>query len=124
MLIENMICNDELDLSNKTEGTIFRYCKFEDFKIDGKSFDAVFLLCELINLDWYWGLFNGCIFIDTRFESCEFHGTNFADCRFLNCEFEDCQFLQDNLQSGCSFTGSLWFGCKEVSCIGFPEHAM
>lgn len=123
MLIERAEYSDELSLSTNLEGGIFRYCSFKEITLDGKSVDAVFLSCELEGLNWYWGLFNGCLFVDARIVNCTFYGTNFLNCRFLNCEFVGCRFEEDNFQSPCGFEGSQWFGGKAIGCNGLPQHA-
>lgn len=123
MLIERISYSEETSLSESLDGVIFRHCSFSGMAVDGKSVDAVFLSCELINMDWYWGLFNGCLFVDTRFVSCVFKGSNFADCRFVNCEFIDCRFDDDNFRAPCLFDGTQWFGGSAVGCKGLPCHA-
>jgi len=114
-----------LDLWDKALGeTIFKYCVFTNISIDdGKSVDATFLSCKIDKLNCYWGLFNGCLFVDTRFECCEFSGCSFAACRFLNCEFINCRFEKSNLDSPCNFDKTQWFGCKVAGCTGLPELA-
>jgi uncharacterized protein YjbI with pentapeptide repeats len=123
MLIEHAEYGNEQSLLGHLEGTVLRYCAFKSFSVDGKNVDAVLLNCKLDGVDWYWGLFNSCLFVDTQFERCVFRGTNFADCRFLNCEFVDCKFEEDNLGAQCSFAGSQWFGGTAVRCTGLPEYA-
>lgn len=120
MLIERAEYVDEPTLSADLEGSIFRYCKFKDIVVDGKTINSVFLACELLGMDWYWGLFNCCLFVDTRFEKCVFRGSSFADSRFLNCEFIECEFEDDSLQSPCSFDGVQWFTCVTKECTGLP----
>ncbi|WP_417071337.1 pentapeptide repeat-containing protein [Niveibacterium terrae] len=123
MLIERAEYGDEQSLLANLEGSIFRYCAFKNITLDGGSVDAVFLSCELGDLDWYWGVFNCCLFVDTRFEDCVFCGANFVDCRFLNCEFINCRFEENNLGSLCGFEGSQWFSGNAVGCTGLPEYA-
>ncbi len=107
--------------SYSNNGSVFKFCTLNKFSVDGQEIDATFLFCEAIGLNWYWGLFNGCVFVDTKFKDCVFQGSNFADCRFLNCEFTNCRFELDNLGSPCSFTGSKWFECNAIGCKGLPE---
>jgi len=123
MLIEGEEYRSELSLSANLEGAIFKYCSFKDIALDGKSVDAIFLSCELEKLNWYWGLFNCCLFVDTKFVNCIFQGTNFADCRFLNCEFVNCKFEKDNLHSSCSFERCQWFGGAAIESKGLPEYS-
>jgi len=123
MLIERTEYSDEPSLSVNLKDSIFRYCVFKNIMMEGKSVDAIFLSCKLDSLNWYWGIFNCCLFVDVRFENCVFHGSNFADCRFLNCEFIDCCFDEDNVGSPCSFEGTQWFGGNAVGCTGLPEYA-
>ncbi|MFM0649868.1 pentapeptide repeat-containing protein [Paraburkholderia bryophila] len=123
MLIERSEYSDESSLAACLEGSIFRYCEFKDILLDGKSVDAVFLSCELYDVDWYWGFFNACLFVDAKFENCVFRGSNFADCRFLNCELIKCRFEEDNFGSPCSFEGTQWFGGNAEGCVGLPEYA-
>ena len=54
MLIERMEYSDEPSLVADLDGSIFRYCLFKHIAVEGKSVDAVFLSCELNDLDWYW----------------------------------------------------------------------
>ncbi len=123
MLIEQIEYRDEQSLLNQLEGSVLKSCVFKGFSVDGKNADAIFIFCELDGLDWYWGLFNNCLFVDTQFKNCVFRGSTFADCRFLNCEFTDCQFIEDNLNKPCTFEGSQWFGGKALRCIGLPAYA-
>jgi uncharacterized protein YjbI with pentapeptide repeats len=123
MLIERKEYSDSSSLLMRLEDSIFKYCSFKNISVDGKSIDAIFLCCEMSGVDWYWGLFNGCLFVDTQFENCVFRGSNFADCRFLNCQFVNCQFEEDNFGSLCSFEGSKWFECTASGCVGLPESA-
>ena len=123
MLIERMEYSDEPSLVADLDGSIFRYCLFKDIAVEGKSVDAVFLSCELNDLDWYWGLFNACLFVDTQLRNCVFRGTNFADCRFLNCKFINCRFEDDNLGSACSFEGTCWFESEVTGGGGLPDNA-
>jgi uncharacterized protein YjbI with pentapeptide repeats len=123
MPIEYVEFSDESSLSKMLEGSVLRYCTLKNFSLDGKNVDSVFLSCSLEDLNWYWGLFNCCLFVDTKFIDCVFRGSNFADCRFLNCEFSDCRFDEDNFHSPCSFDGTQWFGGKAARCKGLPEYA-
>lgn len=122
MLIERAQYSHSLP-AEELDGSIFRYCTFTDMQLDGLNTDAVFLSCQLIGLDWYWALFNACLFVDTKFEQCTFRGASFLDCRFVDCEFIDCRFEADNFKSACSFDGSAWFRGKMVGCTGLPEQA-
>lgn len=118
MLIERVTYVDESSLSEDLENSIFRYCIFRYIVVDGKNISSVFLSCELLGIDWYWGHFNCCLFVDTRFEKCVFRGSNFSGCRFLNCEFIECQFVDDSLRSPCGFDGTQWFKCVTKECVG------
>ena len=99
---------------------MFQDCGFECLTIDGLDVDAVFMRCALNRVDWYWGLFNGCLFVDTRFENCKFHGSHFLGCRFLNCVFENCEFGPDNMMKLCDFDDSEWYGCVAINTVGLP----
>jgi len=123
VLVEHAEYHDEKSLADGLDGGIFKYCTFKDFSLDGKEVDAVFLSCEMSGLDWYWGLFNCCLFVDTKFANCVFRGTNFADSRFLNCEFINCRFEDDNMHAPCRFEGVQWFGGTAVHCKGLPDYA-
>jgi uncharacterized protein YjbI with pentapeptide repeats len=102
---------------------VFQYCDFEGLKVDGFSVDGAFLSCSLTRIDWYWGLFNGCLFVDTKFKDCQFHGAHFGGCRFLNCTFENCEFGLDNMLKPCDFGDSTWYGCSATNTVGLPSLA-
>lgn len=119
ILIERVSYHDEASAKAVLRGSIFQYCTFDKITLDGGESDSLFVSCELNDLDWYWGLFNGCIFVDTCFKNCTFRGSNFADCRFLDCEFLNCKFEKDNMDSPCSFKGSKQIDGKVISCTGF-----
>jgi uncharacterized protein YjbI with pentapeptide repeats len=98
---------------------VFRYCEFSGFSIDGGHVDGMFVGCTFRDLDWYWGLFNGCVFVNSKFAKCIFRGTAFPDCRFVDCEFIDCQFLEDNLGGkGCTADGARVYGSTAKGCKG------
>ena len=118
MLIKNVHYNNPNTLTEVLEDNVFRYCKFSMFKCDGGSIDAVFLGCTFSDIDWYWGLFNCCAFIQTKFEKCIFRGSSFPDCKFVECEFIECQFLQDNLGGNCNWDGAKLYGCTAKACSG------
>lgn len=120
MLIERMEYLDDAVSWVSHENSIFRYCSFTSALIDGKSLDAVFLACELEDLDWYWGFFGSCLFVDTTFSRCVFRGADFSNCRFLNCDFYSCQFVTDGLGAPCLFDNATWVDCSTKDCIGLP----
>ena len=100
------------------DDNVFRYCEFSGFSIDGGHVDGTFIGCTISALDWYWGLFNCCVFVRTRFAKCVFRGAAFPDCRFIDCEFVECQFLDDNLGKGCSADGARVYGSIAKECKG------
>jgi uncharacterized protein YjbI with pentapeptide repeats len=118
MLIENTNYNNQQTLSKVIEDNVFKYCNFSQFAYDGGHIDAVFLGCVFNDIDWYWGLFNGCIFVQTKFEKCVFRGASFPDCKFVECEFIECQFIKDNLGGNCRGEGAKVYGSSAKACIG------
>ena len=119
MLIERAEYRDGATLAALLDGdNVFRYCDFSEFSIEGAHVDGAFLGCTFAGLDWYWGLFNCCLFVQARFSSCVFRGTSFPDCRFIDCEFVDCQFLEDNLGGSCKAEGARVFGSTVKGCKG------
>lgn len=120
MLIESEEVTDPASVFFAGEDVIFRFCSIQRFHTEGGSVEGAFLSCTLSDLDIYWGLFNGCIFVGCRFKNCTFRGTSFPSCSFVECEFVDCNFTKDNLGSECAFEDVRWYGCKQKSCIGIP----
>ena len=97
---------------------VFRYCEFSSASIEGRHIDGTFIGCTFSDIDWYWGLFNCCVFVRTGFAKCVFRGSSFPDCRFIDCEFVACQFLEDNLGTGCSADGARVYGSIAKECEG------
>jgi len=118
VLIESVEYDDRRAVSNVLEESVFRYCEFSKFSYEGGHIDAVFLSCTFRDIEWYWGLFNACVFVGTRFVGCTFRGTSFPDCRFVECEFVECRFVADNLARECSAEGARVYGSSATSCTG------
>jgi uncharacterized protein YjbI with pentapeptide repeats len=118
VLIEHAEYREQRTVANVLEDNIFRYCTFSGFSFEGGHIDGVFLGCTFCELDWYWGLFNCCVFVETHFTKCIFRGTSFSNCKFVDCEFVDCQFLPDNLGQACSADGSRMYGGTTKNCEG------
>jgi len=119
MLIEHSKYEDAPAVAKDADGdNVFRYCEFLRFSIEGGHVDGAFIGCTFEGLDWYWGLFNCCLFVRARFTKCIFRGTSFSDCRFVDCEFLDCQFLEDNLGKGCTAEGPRVYGSTVKRCKG------
>ena len=112
MLIERAEYREQASTAQVLDDdNIFRYCEFSGFSVEGGHVDGVFLSCTFSDIDWYWGLFNGCVFVNCKFGKCVFRGTAFPDCLFVDCEFIDCQFLGDNLSGkGCTAEGAHAYG--------------
>jgi uncharacterized protein YjbI with pentapeptide repeats len=72
-----------------------------------------------MNIDWYWGLFSGCNFINCDFADCAFAGTRFPDSRFVDCKLVNCRFTQDDLGGDCDFSKTIAYGCSVESSLGF-----
>src|ERR1051326_976880 len=87
MLVENAEYLDANSASLHLNGGVFRYCEFSSYSVEGGHIDAVFIGCSFTHLDWYWGLFNCCLFVECTFQGCTFRGTSFPDCRFVECKF-------------------------------------
>jgi uncharacterized protein YjbI with pentapeptide repeats len=117
-LIEYAEYNNEL-LDN-LENSIFRYCSFNKIQLDGGSVDAIFIACQLNELDWYWTFFNSCLFVDIHFTQCIFSGANFSECHFFNCNFINCIFQENNIGTPCYFKNSIWFNNTNTNSIGLP----
>lgn len=119
MLIERAVYEDiaaitgELDADN-----VFRYCEFLRSSIEGGHVDGAFIGCTFEGLEWYWGLFNSCLFVGSQFTKCIFRGTSFPDCRFVDCEFVDCEFLENDLGKGCTAEGARVYGSTAKRCKG------
>jgi uncharacterized protein YjbI with pentapeptide repeats len=111
---------DANDLMPRLEDSLFRYSGLTEFSIEGGHVTSVFLTATFERLDWYWGLFNLCLFADCRFEGCTFRGTAFAGSRFVDCAFVDCRFVRDNLGGECRFDEVKWYGCAQTGCEGLP----
>ena len=119
MLIERANYRDAASVAKVIEDDhVFRYCQFENFSFDGGIIDGAFISCEVLSLDWYWGLFTQCVFIGTKFHQCLFRGTSFPSCLFVDCEFVVCQFLNDNLNASCRAEGARVYGSTEKGCKG------
>ena len=119
MLIEHTEYRDSAPAVKALDGnSVFRYCAFQGFSVEGGHVDGLFYGCTFEGLEWYWGLFNGCVFVQSKFKSCTFRGTAFPDCRFVECEFIECRFLGDNLGGGCSAEGAAAYDSKATHCEG------
>jgi uncharacterized protein YjbI with pentapeptide repeats len=131
--------------SRAIENAIFRWCNFSQLEIEGKIIGGALLGCELLEVDWYWGLFNTTLLAHTSFKGCVFRGSSFRGCEFVQCQFDGCRFLLSNLGGPCSFDGciavecafnrcqvvldsplgrpvfvnSRWYGCRQNESIGF-----
>lgn len=100
---------------------VFRYCDFAQLDTEGGDVDSVFISCTFEKCDWYWGLFNLAVFVQVKFVNCKFRGSAFSGSRFIECDFSNCEFTIDNLNSGCSFEDTAWYGCTQNNCTGL-EH--
>ena len=119
MLIEHAKYGDVAAATEVLDGdNVFRYCEFSNFSVEGGHVDGAFVGCTFAGLDWYWGLFNCCLFVQARFTKCIFRGASFPDCRFVDCEFVECQFLEDNLGKVCSAKGARVYGSTARRCEG------
>ena len=119
MLIEHASYADARAASKALDGdNVFRYCEFLGYRIEGGHVDGAFISCTFQGFDWYWGIFNCCIFVECTFSKCVFRGTSFPDCRFVDCEFLECQFLEDNLGRSCRAEGARVYGGKAEGCKG------
>jgi len=102
------------------DDVVFKFCSFTSAAVEGVSVRLTALSCTFEQLDWYWGLFSGCLFVDTKFTDCVFSGVNFMGCRFINCVFLNCQFINDNLNQPCAFLDTHWFNCVLTDSEGLP----
>lgn len=119
MIIEyKTYCHDD-NVQEISSGDVLRYCDLKNISLDGGEFDNTFLSCEIEFCDLYWVLFNNCLFVDVRFFDCKFSGVSFISCRFINCDFVNCKFTRDNFNQLCSFTETIWFGCKVEHSNGY-----
>ncbi|EHM39015.1 pentapeptide repeat-containing protein [Hafnia alvei] len=121
MIIEYKTYGHDDDVQEISSGDVLRYCDLKNISLDGGEFDNTFLSCEIEFCDLYWVLFNNCLFVDVRFCDCKFSGVSFISCRFINCDFVNCEFTQDNFNQLCSFTETIWFGCKVEHSNGLPD---
>jgi uncharacterized protein YjbI with pentapeptide repeats len=96
----------------------FKHCNFAGFAIEGQMVASDFVGCIFKSIDWYWGLFTGCNFINCEILDCEFAGTAFPDTRFVDCKFVNCHFRQDNLGQDCDLSKTTLYGCTVESCSG------
>ena len=101
----------------------FKFCDFEGFSIEGGLVASDFVGCSFSKIDWYWGLFSGCNFIDCSFADCTFAGTNFADTRFVDCKLVNCAFKHDNLGCDCDLSKTIVYGCSAEHTSGFPHNS-
>ena len=97
----------------------FKWCHFEDFSIEGKVITSVFMGCSFTNLDWYWGLFSYCNFLNCEFKNCVFRGTAFPYTKFVECTLTNCRFVKDNMAHDCEFEGAIAYGCTIDGGEGF-----
>ena len=100
----------------------FKYCDFAGFSIEGGLVASDFVGCSFSKIDWYWGLFSGCNFINCNFADCKFAGTNFPDTRFVDCKLANCEFTQDNVGGDCDFSKTTAYGCSVENSMGFPPN--
>jgi len=108
------------ELSSLASEANVRYETFENFATEGGVIDGVFLGCSFTNVDWYWGLFNMSVFVESTFQGCTFRGSAFSGCIFVECTFVGCHFVKDNLGGECSFEDSRWYGCQQSESTGLP----
>jgi uncharacterized protein YjbI with pentapeptide repeats len=118
MLLEHAEFHDAKSIINQQSEPVIRFSNFVDFSVEGGEVAGTFLNCGFSNIDWYWGIFNICLFVECRFEGCTFHGTAFPNCRFVDCEFIRCKFVKDNLDADCSFENCKWYGSSQNNCEG------
>jgi uncharacterized protein YjbI with pentapeptide repeats len=97
----------------------FKFCDFENFSIEGKHIPSDFVSCSFVNVEWYWGLFNGANFVDCLFTDCVFRGTAFPDCKFVQCTLTNCRFEKDNLAADCDFSKAIAYRCTVDGGEGF-----
>jgi uncharacterized protein YjbI with pentapeptide repeats len=101
------------------DGNYFKFCTFDEFSQEGGVIGSDFLSCSFRKIDWYWGLFTSANFIDCEFVDCVFRGSTFADTRFVECRLTNCRFICDNLDAGCTFPGTVAYGCSLTGGEGF-----
>jgi uncharacterized protein YjbI with pentapeptide repeats len=97
----------------------FKYCTFDGFSQEGGVVSSDFVSCSFRDVEWYWGLFTLANFINCSFVNCVFRGTTFAESRFVECTMTNCRFLRDNLDSECTFPGTVAFRCSLEGVEGF-----
>ena len=117
MLVENAEYSEKAPSGKLLNGGVFRYCRFASFN-EGGHVDATFLRCGFEGVDWYWTLFNCCVFVGCTFTQCKFRGVSFPDCIFVECRFDNCQFLEDNLKGTCSAEGARVYASTATNCVG------
>jgi uncharacterized protein YjbI with pentapeptide repeats len=101
----------------------FKFCDFAGFSIEGGLVASDFVGCSFGKIDWYWGLFSGCNFINCSFADCTFAGTNFADTRFVDCKLVNCEFKHDNLGCDCDLSKTIVYGYSAENTRGFPHNS-
>lgn len=69
------------EIVSKLEDSVYRYCTISVGRIEGGHVTSTFLSTSFHHVDWYWGLFNLCNFIECRFEDARFaaHRSRDAD---------------------------------------------
>lgn len=117
MLVENTEYAGKAPSGKLLNGGVFRYCCFTSFS-EGGHVDAAFLRCTFEDVDWYWTLFNCCLFVGCTFTRCKFRGVSFPDCIFVECQFASCQFLEDNLKGNCRAEGARVYASTASDCVG------
>lgn len=124
MLIESIAFTAQTDLSDLRGDHLFRYCALEDVSLAEfhiVQMEGAFLNCSFTNVEMYWMLLNGTVFIDCTFVGCSFLGTTFASCRVVECTFTNCVFAKDNMGGACSFNETVWYGSTQNGCTGLSE---
>jgi uncharacterized protein YjbI with pentapeptide repeats len=106
MLFERTEYREQEAVAEVLEKNVFRHCQFSGFSFEGGHIDAAFLGCTFTRLDWYWGVFKECLFVESRFVKCIFRGTAFPGCKFVECQFIDCEFVEDDQGKACSALGA------------------
>ena len=118
MIEAQTITSENFSLSD-LDSSFLKFCSFENLSIEGGHVDSDFRSCSFTGVDWYWGLFNICVFVECQFMNCIFRGSGFPDCKFVECSFSKCQFVKDNLDGDCDFEGAIAYGCSIEDTIGF-----
>ena len=121
MLFESEVFDTRFEKPASWSDHVFRYCEFSNIDTKGGDVDSVFIGCRIENCEWYWGLFNGALFLNVTFKGCVFRGTAFAGSKFIECDFIDCRFIKDNLNADCSFDDIAWYGCTQRNCPGLEQ---